>query len=171
MLSFTLKKYLLVITLIAILSASCRIYKFSGISISSEVKTISIAHFPNNASFVVPTLSQDLTEALKDKFISETSLVLIERNGDLNIAGSITNYNITPVAPTANETALLNRLTITIKVSFVNSKEENQDWEKSFSRFTEFDSSVNISDIELQLIDEINAQLIEDVFNKAVVNW
>ena len=52
----------------------CDVYSFTGASISPEIKTISIASFPNQASLVQPSLSQVFTEKLKDKFVSQTNL-------------------------------------------------------------------------------------------------
>ena len=87
------------------------------------------------------------------------------------LKGAITGYEITPVAAQGNEKAALNRLTITVDVEFTNSKNDKQSWHNSFQRFADFSSSTNISTIETQLIDNINQQLTEDIFNKAVVNW
>jgi hypothetical protein len=147
-------------------------YSFTGASVSPQVKTISIQYFPNNAPLVVPTLSVALTNELKDYFTSQTNLVLVDRNGDLNIEGSITNYSVTPLAIQGNETAALNRISITINVSFTNSKDEKQNFENvSFTRYQDYNSSLNLSTVQDGLIKLINDQLVDDVFKKAVVNW
>lgn len=158
------------IVLIAL--GSCKInYSFTGASISPDTKTVSVQFFKNHAQLVQPTLCQSLTEALKDRFVSETSLTLVEKLGDLDFEGEITNYVVTPVAIQGNETAALNRLTVSIRVIFVNFKDEKQSFEANFSRYEDFESSQNISSVEEELINTINAQLVEDVFNKALVNW
>jgi hypothetical protein len=147
-------------------------YSFTGASISADVKTISIGYFANNASFVVPTLSRVFTDGLKDYFTSQTKLVLVDRNGDLDIEGSITNYTIQPIAIQGNETAAQNRLSITVTVKFINKKNEKQNFEnQTFTRYQDYPSSQNISAVQDQLIKEIDDQLIQDVFNKTVVNW
>ncbi len=152
---------------------SCRMsYSFTGASISPDVKTISIQYFPNNASLVVPTLSRVFTDALKDYFTSQTNLILVDRSGDLNIEGSITGYSVQPIAIQGNETAKMNRLTITITVKFTNKKNEKQNFEnKSFSRYQDYPSSSNLADVQNDLIKLIDDQLITDIFNQAVVNW
>ena len=72
---------------------SCRVnYSFTGASISPDVKTITIDYFQNKSTLVVPTLSRDLTEGLRDYFTSQTSLALQERGGDLVLEGTITSY-------------------------------------------------------------------------------
>jgi hypothetical protein len=147
-------------------------YSFTGASISPDVKTVSIQYFANNASLVVPTLSRLFTDALRDYFTSQTNLVLVDRNGDLNVEGSITGYTIQPIAIQGNETAAQNRLTITVTVKFTNKKNEKQNFEnKSFSRYQDYPSSQNLSAVQDQLIKQINDQLVDDIFKQAVVNW
>lgn len=150
----------------------CKInYSFTGASIAPEVKTVSIQYFPNYAPLVQPTLSQTFTESLKDKFLSETNLVLVDKFGDMNFEGAITGYSISPIAIQGNETAALNRLTITINVEFTNTKDEKQNFESAFTRYEDYESSLDLSSVEEDLIKQINDQLVEAIFNKAVVNW
>lgn len=153
---------------------SCKIsYSFTGASISPDIKTVSIKTFQNNAPLAQPTLSQSFTESLKDIFITQTNLTLIEKGGDLQFEGKITGYNVTPVAIQGNQvsTASLNRLTITVLVKFINTKDEKQNFEQSFSRFADFDASKNLASVENELIKDINSQLSQDIFNRAVTNW
>ena len=152
---------------------SCRMsYSFTGASISPDVKTVTIQYFANNASLVVPTLSRLFTDALKDYFTSQTNLILVDRNGDLNIEGAITGYGVQPIAIQGNETAAMNRLTITVTVKFTNKKNEKQNFEnKSFSRYQDYPSSQNLAAVQDALIKQIDDQLVQDVFNQAVVNW
>jgi hypothetical protein len=152
---------------------ACRTsYSFTGASISPDVKTVAILHFPNNASMVVPTLSRMFTDGLRDYFTSQTNLILVERNGDLNIEGAITGYAVTPVAIQGNETAAMNRLTITVTVKFTNKKNEKQNFEnKTFSRYQDYSSTQNLSAVQDQLIKQIDDMLIQDIFNASVVNW
>lgn len=161
------------IALCLVLISSCKVnYSFTGASVSPDVKTVSIEYFPNDAPLVVPTLSRVFTEALRDYFTSQTSLVLVERNGDLTIGGAITGYDVKPTAIQGNETAALNRLTITISVKFVNRKDPKQDFDNiSFSRYLDYPSSQNLSSVQEALNKEITDQLIQDVFNRTVVNW
>lgn len=158
----------------AVACSSCKFvnYSLNGGSIDyTKIKTISIQYFPNNAPIVQPSLSQSFTEALRDKFSSQTKLNSISRGGDLNIEGSITGYSTQPIAIQGDETAAMNRLTITVSVKFTNKIDETQDFEQNFSRYADYLSTVSISSVEESLIKQINEQLVEDVFNKAVVNW
>ena len=150
---------------------SCWIYSFSGASIPPEAETVSVAYFTNNARIFNPTLSQEITEKLQDKLLSQTSLNLTEANGDLSFKGEITVYNVSPVSLVANETAAKNRLTIKIKVEFVNIYDEEANFEQTFSRYVDFESSENLTVAEPRIVPEILELIIEDIFNKAVVNW
>ena len=150
---------------------SCGIYSFTGASISADIETVSVDYFQNNASMVQPTLSNIMTEGLKDQFISQTNLSLTDAIGDLQFEGEITGYVVKPIAIQANETAAQNRLTISVKVTFTNNLDENQNYSQSFSHYADFDSSQDLSSIETELIDQIVEVLSENIFNKAVANW
>jgi len=146
-------------------------YSFTGASIPAEVKTINIKYFPNNASLVNPTLSQQITDALRDKFIAETPLILVNEGGDLILEGSITDYRTQPVAIQGDDQAALNRLTITLDVVYVNTFDDEMSFDKQFSRYSDYSSELNLADVQEQLIEEINDMLVVDIFNKAVINW
>ena len=167
------KGIVLILSFIFISITGCKVnYSFTGASIPPEVKTISIQTFPNYAPLVQPLLSQAFTEALKDKFLAQTNLQLISRGGDLSFEGSITGYNVAPIAiQSGTDVAALTRLTITVNIKFTNAKNEKQNFESSFSRFLDFESSKSLATVEERLIREINEQLVQDIFNKAVVNW
>ena len=155
----------------SILLGACGIYSFTGASISPDAETVSIGYFQNNASMVQPTLSNTMTESLKDQFVSQTNLSLMDASGDLQFEGEIIGYIVKPIAIQANETAAQNRLTISVKVNFINTLDENQNYSQSFSHYADFDSSQDLSSIETELIDQIVEVLSENIFNKAVANW
>lgn len=146
-------------------------FSFSGVSISPDVKTVSIQTFRNNASLAPSTLSQTLTDALKDVFTSQTNLGIISSGGDLHFEGEIINFVTAPVAIQSNDQAALNRLTITVNVKFINAKNEKQNFETSFSRYADYSSHQSLTAIQNQIIEEINKQLAQDIFNRALINW
>ena len=159
---------LLIISLIII--QSCKInYSFTGAPITA--KTISIDFFPNKATLVKPSLSQDLTDAMRDKFVNQTSLELVEQNAELHIEGEIVNYKTNSIAIQGDETAALNRLTIKVNVRFTNMKQEEDSFEQTFIGFEDYDANLSFGSVEDQLIDIIKKRIVEDVFNKALVNW
>ncbi len=166
-----MRRTIIILFLFSIFNYGCGTYSFTGASIAPDVKTVSVAYFQNRASIVEPTLSQKFTEKLKDKFVSQTSLRLLASNADLNFEGQITDYRTQPVAIQGDQTAAQNRLTITVNVKFSNVKDNKQDFETTFSRFADYNSAKSLNEVEQSLIEEINRQLVDDVFNKAVSNW
>ena len=150
---------------------SCGVYSFTGASIPAEAKTVSIQHFPNNANLVQPLLSDMITNTLRDYFMNQTSLEEVNNDGDLAIEGEITDYRTTPTAITGNQTAALNRLTITVNVRFYNRYDESKNFEKKFSQYEDYPSSQDLNSVEGELIVSICEKLCEDIFNMAVVNW
>ncbi len=165
-----LGQWLVVAAMLVSLSA-CGVYSFTGASIPPEARTISVAFFPNDAPLVQPTLSQRFTESLQDKFQRQTNLRLVEDNGDLHFEGSIIGYNTQPTAIAGDDRAALNRLTITVRVRFINEFDSRTDFERNFSRFYDYAAEISLSQIENEAIDIINEALVEDIFNAAVVNW
>jgi hypothetical protein len=154
------------------LFSGCKVsYSFSGVNISPEITTVSVDYFQNRAPIVQAQLSQLFTDALIDKIQANTSLELVSGTGEVSFSGEIRNYDTKPTAITGAETAARNRLTISVKVVYTNSEQEELDFESNFSRYEDFDSSQNLSDVENELIDLIVESLVEDIFNKAFVNW
>jgi hypothetical protein len=162
-----------VLVLLAVLSAGCSIvnYSFSGTSIQPDVKTVTIQYFGYKALKVNPSLSNDLTEAMKDKFRKLTKLEQVEMDGDLELAGEVTGYEVRAAAVTANEVAAQNRLTVTVKLKFTNKKYPEDDFEKSFSAYSDYDSTNSLDAVESSLCEEIIEKLVEDMFNASVAQW
>lgn len=155
----------------AALLQGCGIYSFSGTSIQSDVRTVTIDYFEYKALKVNQTLSNDLTEALKDKFKKLTKLESVEMDGDLELQGEITGYEVRAAAVTANEVAAQNRLTVTVNLTFTNRKYPEDDFEKSFSAYSDYDSTNSLDAVEAALCEEIVEKLVEDMFNASVAQW
>ena len=165
------KQFLMLLLLQVGLISGCGVYSFTGASISPDVKTITILFFQNRAPLIQPSLSQSFTEKLKEKFVSQTNLRLVDESGDLQFEGYISNYSAQPTAIQGTETAALNRLSIAIYVKFTNQKDPKQNFETTFTRYADYDSRKNLSEVELSLIEDVNKQLVDDIFNKSVSNW
>lgn len=160
-----------VLTVAVMAVSGCGIYSFSGTSIQPDVKTIAVEYFQNNAMKVNPTLAANLSDALIDQYRRLTSLDILPENGDLNVSGEITGYDTRPIAVTADEVASQNRLTVTVKVYFTNRLHPEEDFEKSFSAYADYDSNQLLDAVESTLCDEIIDILVEDIFNATVANW
>jgi len=161
-----------VILLIALAGCNVKVsYTSSGASISPDVKTVSVQYFQNRASQVQPTLSQDITDALIDKCKAQTNLKVVSSGGDVSFEGYITDYKSLPFTATSTEQSAMNRFTISVKVKFVNSVDPDLSYEQTFTRYEEYSSSLELSSVEATLSKDIVELLVEDIFNKAFVNW
>lgn len=165
------KSCLYIVVLLALVCQGCGFYSFSGASIPAEAKTVSVQYFQNIAPLINPTLSTQFTMALRDAVINQTSLDIVESDGDLAFEGEITDYRTSPVAITAGQTAALNRLTITVNVRFVNVYDETKNFETKFSNYVDYPSDQELNSVQESLTSTIIEALVEDVFNKALVNW
>lgn len=151
---------------------ACKVnYSFSGASISTEVKTVTVQFFPNRARLVNPTLSQQFTDALMDKVKGQTSLIFMENGGDVTFEGEITDYKTNYLAVTAQEISAMTRFTIAIRIKYTNIIDEGQDFDRIFTRYKDYDSTLDLSDVEEDLVTAIIEDITEDAFNAAFVNW
>ena len=156
---------------IAVLVSSCGIYSFSGTSIQPDVKTITIPYVEYTALRVNPSLSNDLTEALKEKYRKLTRLEEVDVDGDLELVCTVTGYDVKATAVTANEMASQNRLTVTVKVEFSNKKYPEDDVSNNFSAYEDLDATMSLDAVEAGLCETIIEKLVEDIFNATVAQW
>lgn len=163
---------ILALSLAAFAVSACGIYSFSGTSIKPDVKTITINYFEYKAMKVNPSLSNDLTEAVRNQFRRMTSLEQMDMDGDLEITGQVTGYDVRASAVTAGDVAAMNRLTVTVKVDFTNRKYPEEDFTgKSFSAYADYESTTSLDAVESTLCAEIIDKIVEDIFNATVAQW
>ena len=108
---------------------------------------------------------------IQDKIMGQTRLTMVNQNGDLAFEGEITGYTLQPVAIQGNETSQLTQLTVNINVRFFNRLDDSKNFEARFSRFQQFPSSSSLTSVEDGLVETITEELVDDIFNKALVNW
>lgn len=167
---------LIVIILFSLLLASCGLSKVSysrnGASIPLEAKTFSVDYIENRATYVEPTLSSEFTEELKRKFRDETNLSeVLDGNGDLHFEGEIVRDYLRPVDINRQESAEQTRITIVVRIKYVNKLDDKFDYDTQFSAYRDMGASLDRNEVASSLIKEIIEQIVEDVYNKAVVNW
>lgn len=159
-------------SLVFVLAACSISYKFNGASIDySKVKTITIKDFPNYAPMVYPPLAQQFTEGLKDIYVRQTRLSMVNDNGDLELEGEITGYELAALAVKEDALSSRTKLTITVKVRYSNRTNADEDFEQSFSAYREFDSSRMLQDVQDELCTEIVEELADQIYNATVANW
>ena len=166
-----------ILTAALLLPTSCWVYSFSGVSLSKDLKTVQVDYFPNDALLVNPTLSSYFTTKLQDILTSRTSLQLVKTDGDLVFEGEITTYDQTSVAPSYDQSSGKTvagkiRLTIGVKVRFYNTQDETQNFDRTFSYYSDANGEGTLSGSEEQrLVEEIVTQLLEDIVSASVAQW
>ncbi len=146
-------------------------YSLSGASIPEAAKTFSVAYFPNNAPMVSPTLSATLTEALKDKFSRQTKLQQVDENGDFAFEGEIVGYTSATASVSSDNYAVLNRLTIRVKVRFTNVIDPDNSFNREFSAFADYESTKLLTEVQSELDEQIVEEIVTDIFQAAASNW
>lgn len=159
--------------LIAMLMVGCSVsYKLNGSSIDySKVKTITIAEFPNRASYVWGPMAPMFNNELKDIFATHTRLSQVRRNGDMIIEGEITSYTQRNKSVTSSGVSAQTELSMTVNVRFTNTKDHKQDFEKSFTATQSYETSLNLNSVQQDLVSQMCKDLTDQIFNATVANW
>ena len=156
--------------LLTVLVSSCEI-RYGMIDQSIDAETFSVQQFEELAPNAPAGYGAIYTDFLKDYLISRTKLNLKNSDADIEIVGKITDFNTSPISVQSNESAALNRLTITLMVTVINNKNEDQSFESSFTQFSDYSSDQDLSSVQDALIDDINDKLSQDIVNRLTSNW
>jgi len=152
--------------------SSCGFYSLSGTNIRDDVKSFQVNYFQNTAAQIEPGVDRDFTISLQDLIQNQTNLELVNSNGDLTYEGEITEYRISPTTATANNTAAQNRLSVSVRVRFYNKKAEDDDFEKTFSFFYDYEgSSLLTGSLKDTALQEIFERITQDIFNASLAKW
>lgn len=146
-------------------------YTLSGASIPVDAKTFSVAYFPNNATMVAPILSSTLTDELKDMFISRTSLTEVSEGGDFAFEGEITTYTSATSSVSSDDYALMNRLTLGVRVRFTNLIDESKSFNQTFTAYQDYPSTSLLTEVEDSLIPELVDQIVLNIFQASASDW
>jgi len=150
---------------------SCGFYSFSGISIAADIKTFQVDFFRNKAARVIPGIDQRFTNALQDRIMNQTSLDLVNTDGQLIYEGEITRYMVVPTSNTSDQTAALNRMTIGVQLRFTNTKDDKENLERSFSYFYDFDANQTEELVMEQALETIYDQITQDIVTATLAKW
>ena len=168
-----LKRILTVIVVIIITQACSISYKFNGSAIDyTKYKTVSVGEFPIRAALVYPPLQQLFENTITDMITRQTRLKMQEvPNTDIRIEGEITGYNLSPQAVNEDAYASKTRLTITVRVKYIDNVNPDKEMDQNFSAYRDFDSSELLTDVQDQVCDEICKELAELIFNQTFGDW
>jgi Lipopolysaccharide-assembly len=166
------KSHYIILLFIAFNFQSCSVkYNFTGTG-KIDAKTFQVNNFQNTALLIEPGIDRIFTQKLQNLILNQTNLNLASSDGDLLYEGEITDYRITPMAATANQTAAQNRLTITVKVHFSNKKKETDNFDKSFSFYHDYAGQQLLTGGALQdALNEIFERITQDIFNDSLAKW
>ena len=161
---------ILVLALFSLLQG-CGAYSFSGISIGPETQTYQVNFFQNEASLVIPGLDRTFTLQLQDLILNQTNLDLVNSGGDIIYEGEITQYYIAPSTATSDNQAAENQLTIGVNLRFIDTKDDENDLEQSFSFFFNFPAATSVENVRDQAHQEIFDRITQDIFNATLARW
>ena len=151
--------------------AGCGVYTPYGAQ-TNGARTFSVSYFTPVAPLAGPEVGQQFTEALKDLIQRQSTLRWVQDGGEIQYSGRIVGYDVsTSAVAGGQEVASQNRLTMQVQLRYTHSLDPNLDFEKTFSRFADFPASSDLFDVETQLVEEINEQLTQEVFNASLGNW
>ena len=164
---------ILLLGLVLVLQGCAISYKFNGASIDySTTHSISVADFPNNAALVYPPLSNDLSEGIRDLYQRQTRLQILRKGGDLELEGEITGYTLTPMSITAADSySSETKLTLTVRVRFINNVAPEESFDKTYSAYQTFDSSRLLTDVQDELCRTMITEIAENIYNDTVAKW
>jgi hypothetical protein len=161
----------LILCCIVMATSSCKIYRFTDAAVDPNWKTFTMAQTINRATLQNPNAAPTLTEAIKNKFLRDTRLVLIRENADIEFSATILEYNIEPVAITGVETTAQNRLNISIKVDCENKKDKTKSFSQTFRDGENYNANAQFSSEETALVNTIYERLVQQIFNRTFGNW
>jgi outer membrane lipopolysaccharide assembly protein LptE/RlpB len=138
-----------------------------------EWKTFTLKTLTLEAATCPLSFAAILSENLKDGVQNNTPLLLNTTfgNGEVNMEGKITQYLVTPLAVQGNNNASQNRLSMSLVMTVNITKPKEEQWTMTSTRFADFSSGTNISEIETKLFEDISAQMVQDLINKLLSNW
>ncbi|MFT4777698.1 MAG: hypothetical protein ACJAU0_000088 [Flavobacteriales bacterium] len=150
--------------------ASCGIYTPYGAQ-TSGAKSFSVDYIKPQTPLASPSIAQNFTEALRDLIQRQSTLKLEDEKGELQFQGMITDYRISPVGVSGEETATRNRLTVTVKIKYTNTIETDLSFDRVFTKFSDYDSTQDLLSVEDLLMEDISEQLTQEIFNASLGNW
>lgn len=173
-----MKKYLAYITLLLsifllLTAGGCKpVFTFNGSILNYEIyKTINVGEFPIRAALVYPPLQQTFENEILDYVNRQTKLQEVDGSADIELTGEITGYSLSPQAVGTDAYATETRLTITVRVKYVDNKNPTNNLDQTFSAYRQFSSSLMLTDVQDELCQQISEELATLIFNATLGNW
>ena len=165
-------RFIAVIATVLLITGCTVSYKFNGASIDyTKIKTIQIKDFPIRTAYVWGPMSSIFNNQLKDIFGSQTKLTQVKRDGDLRIEGEITQYQQRNKSVSAEGYSSQVELSMTVNVRFTNTKNHDEDFERKFTATESYESTMQLSAVQEELVTQMSKDICEQIFNATVSNW
>lgn len=155
---------------IGMVLAGCA-YSFRSGALPPDVRSITVSPVQNDAAIIIPNLTQTFAEALRQKFISQSPLILTSDKGDLVLYGRITDLKVAPVAIQGTQQAAQNRLSLTVYIRCVSARHPELNWEQSFMNFADFPAAQPLSTVQDALLSDLCERIAQDIVNKTLSFW
>jgi outer membrane lipopolysaccharide assembly protein LptE/RlpB len=166
---------LLIIPVMTFLVTSCWPTKVSFVddSMPEEWKDFYVTPLELNAATAPASYNATLTESLRSGVQNNTRLKMMTNidDADVQISGAVVSYNTTPQAIAQGESAQKNRLTVSVNFTIITPSKGLEKIQMTSTRFADYDASLQLSDVESELLEQINQQIVQDVINKLRSNW
>lgn len=153
--------------------SGCQIsYKFTGTSINyDQTKTIQFGDFPIRSAYVWMPMHSIFNNELQDVYNRQTKLRQVKRNGDIQLSGEIVDYSQINKGVSADGYSSQTQLKMTVNVRFVNTKKHTEDFEQRFTATADYDSNLQLTSVQEDLVTQMVKDLVDQIFNATVANW
>ncbi len=151
--------------------SSCGVYSFSGASVPSHLKSISIPIAEDRSGSGEPGLRELLTNQLIQKFIDDNSLSVSEKGkADANLEITIIGFTDVPNIVAAGESITSRRLTINVKVIYKDNVRKKKIFDKVFSNYGDYPPAGVLNDRKDAITTAID-KITEDILLSVVSGW
>ena len=148
---------------------TCR-YSLKDVSIPADIKTVKVFYIENKARYINPQLSPRLSDKLRQKIVNQTRLSQTNNEADFEISGYISDYSVS-TSGISNKQVASNNLNVTVHITFKNRKDEKKNFETDLTRTFDFSSTLNLTQAESSLNNDIVKNFVDEIFNKIFSNW
>jgi hypothetical protein len=154
-----------------IIFSSCN-YSFKGASPPEGIRTIFIPPITDESGFGLPTLGEDMTVLLKNKFINDNTLEYAEKtSADGMLTCRITAVRDEASVVTGAEQVSRRKITIAINVEFQNLKKSKNIWNREFSNWGEYESTGGGFSRRDEGVRTAMDKLTDDILLSVISDW
>jgi hypothetical protein len=167
-----IKKYqIITMAFFCLAMCSCN-YSFKGAAPPEGIRSIFIPTIIDESGFGLPTLSEEMTTLLKNKFINDNTLEYADKTeADGMIECVIRSVTDEPLVVTGNEQVSRRKVTLVLTVDFYNLKKQKSIWKKDFSNWGEYDSSTGGFSQRDEGVRAAEEKITEDILLDVISNW